>query len=148
MKYLLGIDPGLATGVYCVDMENLEELSTVLSEEFSIQEFHDFIEPYLEKHKDEIHVVIEDYLITARTAKLSQQPWSLRLIGVVVFLCYKYDIPLTIQKPKDKEFADNTKLKKIGFWRAGGAGHSMDGARHVLIWLVNHYPQVAKAFLT
>lgn len=144
MKLLLGIDPGLLTGLFCVDITDPLNPVQLWSEEFSIKQFHDFIEKFLESNRDDLRVVIEDFLITARTSKLSAQPWSLHLIGLMNYLCYKYDVPLTIQKPSDKQFADNTKLKKIGFWHTAGGGHALDAGRHCLVWLINKHPQVAK----
>lgn len=144
-RYLiLGIDPGLATGVALIDYTDLDNPSVKWSVEHSVEEFYDFLELFLSNHKDVVSVVIEDYLITDRTSKLSQQPWSLMLIGVTSYLCYKYRVPLKKQKPKDKMFADNPKLKKIGFWHKGGEGHANDAFRHCLVWLIDRYPRIAK----
>lgn len=142
--FLLGIDPGLATGVAYINYTDADNPQVEWSDEKSVEQFHEFIEIFLSQHKDICSVVIEDYIITERTAKLSQQPWSLRLIGVVAYLCWKYNIPLTLQKPRDKEFADNKKLQRIKFWHVGGEGHANDAFKHCLVWLVQRNPRVAK----
>lgn len=117
------------------------------ADEMDIEEFHKFIEVYLSGAKDKCRVVIENFIIGVSTGKKSQQPWSLRLIGVVVYLCDKYNIPITIQNPSERKFATNEKLKQIGFWHVGGEGHANDAYRHALVWIVDHYPAVAKIFL-
>lgn len=142
--YLLAIDPGLLTGVMYIDMSDKNDPSKVWSEEWSVDHFHDTIEGFLSENKDVCRVVIENFIIGNSTGKKSQQPWSLRLIGVVAFLCHKYEIPLTIQSPSERKFATSEKLKKVGFWHVAGEGHANDAGRHALVWVIDHYPQVAK----
>lgn len=145
--YLLAIDPGLLTGVACINMTDRNNPVAEWGAEYTIDEFHQFIEDFLSKNKEICRVVIENFIIGTSTGKKSQQPWSLRLIGVVVFLCEKYGVPLTIQNPVERKFATNDKLKKVGFWHKGGEGHANDAYRHGLVWLIDHYPQVAKLLL-
>lgn len=146
---LLSIDPGLMTGLAAVDVADRKNPKLLWTKEKNVEQFHEFIEDYIQSKKDLLAVVMEDFIITQRTAGLSQQPWSLRLIGVVHFLAWKYDIPVFMHKPADKKFAeDNKKLQKIGFWHVGGAGHANDSCRHAIKWIVDREPSFAKAFLT
>lgn len=142
--YLLAIDPGLLTGMMYVNIADKNGPQMEWADERTVDDFHHSIEEFLSENKDVCRVVIENYIIGASTGKKSQQPWSLRLIGVVVFLCDKYGIPLTIQSPSERKFATPEKLKKVGFWHVGGEGHANDAGRHALVWLIDRYPQVAK----
>lgn len=134
-RYLLAIDPGLMTGVCLIDLIDPENPVKVWSKEVTIQEFHDNIESLI-SHAD-THVVIENFLITVETGKLTDAPWSLELIGVVRYLCYLAGKVLDLQTPSQKEFANNDKLRAVDFWHVGEAGHANDSLRHAMIWIVD-----------
>lgn len=134
-RYLLAIDPGLATGVCMIDMFDPENPIKMWSAEVSVEEFYDKIKDLIVQ--PETHVVIEDFKITVETGKLSDAPWSLNLIGVVQYLCYHSGKVLDLQLPSQKPFADNDKLKAVDFWHVGGAGHANDSLRHAMVWIVD-----------
>lgn len=134
-RYLLAIDPGLATGVCLIDLIDPENPVKVWSKEVTIEEFHDNIEQLISH--EETHVVIEDFKITVETGKLSDAPWSLELIGVVRYLCYLNGKVLDLQLPSQKPFADNDKLRAVDFWHVGGEGHANDSLRHAMVWIVD-----------
>lgn len=134
-RYLLAIDPGLMTGVCLIDLSDPEDPVKVWSKEVTIKEFHDNIESLISH--EETHVVIEDFKITVETGKLSDAPWSLELIGVVRYLCYLSGKVLDLQLPSQKPFADNDKLRAVGFWHVGEAGHANDSLRHAMVWIVD-----------
>ena len=135
-RYLLAIDPGLATGVCLIDLIDPENPVVVWSREVGLEEFYDNICDLIEH--PETHVVIEDFKITVETGKLSDAPWSLNLIGVVQYLCYLNGKVLDFQMPSEKPFADNDKLRAVNFWHVGGEGHANDALRHAMIWIVKN----------
>lgn len=134
-RYLLAIDPGLMTGVCLIDLSDPENPVKVWSKEVTVQEFHDNIEKLISH--EETHVVIENFLITVETGKLTDAPWSLELIGVVRYLCYLSGKVLDLQTPAQKPFADNDKLRAVDFWHVGEAGHANDALRHAMVWIVD-----------
>jgi hypothetical protein len=134
-SYLLGIDPGLATGICLIDITNMDDPESVDDAEWTIEEFHDNIEGLMES--GQISVVMENYYITPETGKLSPQPWSLHLIGVVLFLAHKYGVKVVLQKPSQKPFATTERLQSVGFWSKGTEGHAIDAYRHAMIWIVD-----------
>lgn len=144
-RYLLSIDPGLATGVCLIDLSDPENPVKVWSKEVTIAEFHDNIEK-LVSH-EETHVVIEAFKITVETGKLSDAPWSLELIGVVRYLCYLSGKELDLQLPSQKPFADNDKLRAVDFWHVGGEGHANDALRHAMVWIVDRNRKWTKKLL-
>lgn len=134
-RYLLAIDPGLATGACLIDLIDPEDPKALWSVEASTSEFYDQI-AQLVAHP-ETHVVIEDFKITVETGKLTEAPWSLNLIGIVQYLCYLNGKVLDFQLPSQKPFADNDKLRAVDFWHVGGEGHANDALRHAMIWIVD-----------
>lgn len=134
-RFLLAIDPGLATGVCMVDLLDPENPVKLWSAEVTIAEFYDKIADLV--GAESTHVVIEDFKITVETGKLSDAPWSLNLIGIVQYLCYHNAKVLDLQLPSQKPFADNEKLHAVDFWHVGGEGHANDALRHAMVWIVD-----------
>ena len=81
------------------------------------------------------HFVVEKYIITPQTAKLSQQHDALEIIGALKFLVRKHGHTMTFQSPSEaKAFSKDDKLKRVG-WYQPGLGHARDASRHVLLYL-------------
>lgn len=81
------------------------------------------------------HFVVEKYIITPATAKLSQQHDPLEIIGALKFLTRKYGHKLVLQSPSEaKAFSTNDKLKRVG-WYQPGQDHARDASRHALLYL-------------
>ena len=144
-RYLLAIDPGLMTGLCLIDLSDPENPVKVWSAEVTLEQFWEEIEDLAKQA--ETHIVIEDFRITSETAKLTEAPWSLNLIGVLQFLCHKYGKTLDLQLPSQKPFADNDKLHAVEFWHVGGAGHANDASRHAMIWIVERNRKWTKKLL-
>jgi hypothetical protein len=144
-RFLLAIDPGLATGVCLIDLLDPENPVKVWSAEVSTTEFYGNIAELVAQK--ETHVVIEDFKITVETGKLSDAPWSLNLIGVVQYLCYLNGKVLDLQLPSQKPFADNDKLRAVDFWHVGGEGHANDALRHAMVWIVDRNRKWTKRLL-
>jgi hypothetical protein len=146
-NYLLSVDPGLATGAVLIDVHDPENPVPVWDAELTIQEFYAMIEHTIENYGTDLAIVWEDFHITVETAKKTPQPWSLHLIGVMLYFCWKYDIPCAVQSPVRKGFATNDKLRHVGFWHKGDHGHANDAFRHAMIYLVDNYPNWARKLI-
>lgn len=133
-KVLIGIDPGLMTGICAIDISDMSNPVPLWDGEWTIEDFHGKIEDIMAT--EGVVVVIENYIITTETAKKSPQPWSLHLIGVILFLAYKYGVSVTIQSPAQKSFATNDRLRLVNFWHVGDDGHSNDSFRHAMVWIL------------
>ena len=140
MTKLIAIDPGKMTGwselTYTSDSYTLHA-----SAELSVDQVWEVLVNGLDDpegpHPDVI--VIEDFKITTGTGKLGSPDWSLRLIGAVEYLGFKYDIPVVKQYPSNaKAFSTNDKLRAVGMWHKGGAGHANDSLRHAMLYMVKH----------
>lgn len=136
--HILAVDPGLKTGVAAFSFEN-KEPTLLYTAELDMHELAPLVRSALEKYPD-LHVVCEKFTITAQTAKLSQAPYSLELIGVLK-QCMRdvgrSETEIAIQTPADaKAMWDNAKLKKVGLWHKGGAGHALDAIRHGALYMI------------
>lgn len=131
---IIGIDPGLTTGFAMYDT------STGLFEakEYERAVLYRRLDRlvWLGSHNESSRptIVIESFTINAKTAKKSQQPDALRVIGAVDYLRQTGGILIQFSPTTRKAFATDAKLKKLG-WFSGGRGHADDAARHVLAYL-------------
>lgn len=90
-------------------------------------------------------VVCEGYKVSQRTMKEDPSSvdglWSIKQIGCLELWCHQAGVRFVQQMPGDKAFADNDKLKAIGWWQAtekGEKGHRRDAARHAVTWGVRN----------
>lgn len=140
-RRILAVDPGKKTGMCCfswagLGTEPILEWSAELDED-------DFIKPvrYELEHHPEVEIVCERFTINAQTAKKTQAPYSLELIGALkqAIRDAGRDVDsLFMQKPADAmNMFTNPKLKILGYWHKGGAGHALDAIRHGLLRLAS-----------
>lgn len=138
-RYLISVDPGLNTGVAVFQFDGTRADPILLD---SVELTEDEYAPYIRKHFEahpETEVACEKFTITMKTAKLSQAPYSLELIGVLKQIVRDRGRPVSdieIQTPENaKNKYPNPALKKLGFWHVGGGGHALDGIRHGLLYI-------------
>jgi len=138
-RYVLAVDPGLATGMCLFSMIPGEEPILLGSWEVQMVEFAEQVRAIFAAHEG-VEVVCEKFTITLETAKKSQAPYSLEMIGILKLLMLDagYDpFSLPLQLPTDaKNMFPNPALKKLGYWHRGGEGHALDSIRHGLLYLV------------
>ena len=89
------------------------------------------------EHYPHIEIVCERFIINAATAKKTQAPYSLELIGVLKQIVRdngRTVDTIVFQAPADAmNMFPNPALKKLGYWHKGGAGHALDSMRHGLL---------------
>jgi len=130
---VIAVDPGLMTGIACMYQGQHRSL------ELPYEQVGMWVEEYLDAMRP-VQVVCENFFITRETAKKSQSPWSLKLIGVMDYLVAKYGQPaVVLQAPSDaKRFSTDARLKTLGWYKGSGsgyAGHADDASRHLLLYL-------------
>lgn len=84
--------------------------------------------------------VVERYVITPATAKMSQQHDALEITGALKYLARKHGHSIVIQTPAEaKKFSTDAKLKNVGWYEKslgqGFEGHARDASRHLLLFL-------------
>jgi hypothetical protein len=135
MVWVLAVDPGKMTGVALFDTEGPDGAPILLeSHEFERDELEDWLTYILDPGEDiQVEVVAERYIIGD-----ADSPWSLRELGVLSYLSRRGGCgEPKLQTPADaKAFAPNERLKKLGYWHKGGAGHALDAIRHGILYMV------------
>lgn len=148
--HILAIDPGKATGMAFFSYEAGQDPVLEYSWEVEIETYAPLIRWALAAYPN-CEIVCEKFTITAQTAKNSQAPYSLEHIGILrqcLIDAGRGPYDLKMQLPRDaKNMFPNPKLKKLGFWHKGGAGHAMDAIRHGALYCVG-LGWAPKAFLS
>lgn len=134
-RFLLTVDPGKTTGWAIWDREQRRFED---SGEHDFESFCRIAKTHLSTHGHCTTVICERFTITANTAKNSQAPWSLEVIGVMRWLCRLHHAEFgKMQQPSAAmTFATNERLKQID-WYVVGADHERDARRHLLLALVS-----------
>ena len=140
--FVLAVDPGKISGVALV---NAYETPAKLAWSMEVDEDHlaETIRPVLNWRflptVSTMTIVCENFIITPNTAKKSQAPWSLKMIGVLEQCCRDVGYPvedIVMQTSSEaRTFCNNAQLQAIGLWHRGGAGHANDAIRHAVLAL-------------
>lgn len=146
IERVLAVDPGKMTGLALVERRG-SEVSLVCSTELAEHEVVPAVRRIMTgwdrrlPGNPPLRLVIERFTVTVETAKkASAAVYSLEMIGAVKQVCRDVGYPLeaiVFQSPyQAKEPFPNPKLKELGMWHRGGAGHALDAIRHALTYLV------------
>lgn len=129
-RHVLAVDPGKMTGVAYLDRETNDFKSYELDFDATCA----FAEKMSVALGTDLLIVSESFIITVQTAKNTQAPWSLELIGVLRFLSRRFtEQDIVLQSPSTaKRFSSDERLKQMG-WHVPGKGHANDAARHLLL---------------
>jgi hypothetical protein len=143
-SYILALDPGKLTGVALLRRE-AGVVDPILEGSWELQQ--DEIAPIVRDIiwnpiiKNDIDIVCERFIINAQTVRNSQAPYSLEVIGILkqcLFDNGKTAEEIYFQAPANAmAMFTNEKLRKLGYWHRGGAGHALDAIRHALLRAVN-----------
>jgi hypothetical protein len=154
-KAVLGVDPGLASGVVFMTWsgERGDDPVIEFSGELSPENFAGPIRDYLSKWEnyESFEVACERFTINTQTGKNMQAPYSLEQIGVLKQICRDFGFPvenIKMQAPVDaKNMFPNKALKTVEQWHVGGAGHALDAIRHALLTMVRIHKWVPVVLL-
>ena len=135
---IIAIDPGLASGCAHVTV-NPTGFTIVSTAELAPRETGEWLRTSLRlvPDHDTTAVAIEKFTITAKTAQNSQAPWSLELIGQTRWIVWEEIGPerqLILQSIADSMAVfTNDRLRALGLWHRGGAGHAVEALRHAAL---------------
>lgn len=139
-RYVLAVDPGKVTGMALVCFSKGQDPELVWSGELDMHDYYHELNKLFYQFGDQLEIVCEKFTINMQTAKKSQAPYSLECIGILkgMFIHYGRDPEsLHYQLPANAmNMFTNEKLKKLGYWHRGGAGHALDAIRHSLLYVV------------
>lgn len=140
---VVGIDPGKATGVALVSVQDSFHLTLVESHELDFFQTCEWFKQVLGRGIDA--VAVENFIITTQTGRNSQAPWSLWTIGAVQWILYEFEnqhperaeaTDFALQMAGNaKAFVSNQMIKHTGLWHRGGAGHALDAIRHIVYYV-------------
>jgi hypothetical protein len=140
-QYFIFVDPGGTTGFVVINGSMEVILSAEVASWFDVPKMVEQYFLYCQEFDYPTPVVVaESFHISAQTIKKSRQNEPIDILGALRYLNLKYtESVLVTQTPSEaKTFSTNDKLKKIGFWYKGGAGHANDAFRHALLYLTKH----------
>lgn len=138
LQYVLAVDPGNMTGWATFMLGGHWTPEFVNSGQTPADEFLDWVcgTPLLLDGNG--LWLVESFTITAQTARLSQQPVPMEVIGVLKFLARRSGVRLELQTPASaKRFVSDAQLRKIGLWQPG-RDHARDALRHLVLGIVTH----------
>jgi hypothetical protein len=135
-RYILGVDPGKITGLFFLDRSSQQ----ILFYELEFRDACRRIRSLTTSYAYDLDVVCEKFIINAATAKKTQAPWSLEMTGVARYFSWEHcgqDL-FGYQAQTAKTFGTMDRLKALGWWVPTKNGHGNDGARQVLLHLVEN----------
>lgn len=135
---IIAIDPGLANGCAHVRAEH-GALHVVSTAELAPRETAAWTRTAIRSaDPDATAVVVERFTITQQTARNTQAPWSLEVIGQTRLIIWDElgpDREPVLQNVADSKAAfTNDRLRRYGLWHKGGAGHAVEALRHVALF--------------
>jgi hypothetical protein len=137
MTLILAVDPGNMTGWACIQTTDHWYPQHVIAGQNESDEFLDWIADGWNLDQDHL-MLVETFTVTAQTARLSQQPVPMEVIGVLKFLARRSSAQLQMQTPAAaKRFCSDAQLRKIGLWQPG-KDHARDAIRHLILGIVTH----------
>lgn len=140
MTLVLGVDPGKTTGwaVYDSATGGIVDVGQLDREAFV-----DYLVPRLEDlAKPKLDIACERFVIAGGTVEKSHtdENWSIEQVGILRHWARRYGHEFTLQGAGDaKKFADNDRLKAIG-WHRPGKVHANDALRHTLLRIAKVLP--------
>lgn len=146
---LIGVDPGKTTGLFLYS--NTPRFGFLdrqfMRDEVAADDMPKRISDLIVKSTDyvgysQVHVAVERFIITGRTAKLSQQTDALEVTGMVrAFARLHTSNPIRQYMKANLKFANDGALKCAG-WYSSKLGHSTDAARQTYALLKDvDYPE-------
>jgi len=134
---ILSFDPGETTG-----WAMFKDGKLIKDDHFGLETYSDTrisalpVWELFEEHLD--HVIIEGYRIYK--SKAIAHTWNPlftpKLIGYIEAVCDYHEVPRTIQMASSKQFCNDDKLKRWGYYQNARSRHSRDAIRHGCYWLL------------
>jgi hypothetical protein len=145
---IIGIDPGLMTGVFLyTNRSRYGFLADTEGGHMSAERMPRYLRDAVSKATDYVgyngvHVAVERYIITPKTAKLSQQTDALEVTGMVKAIAAIHGVTDVRQYAKaNLKFASDGMLKAVG-WYSPKLRHANDAARQAFALLKDvDYPR-------
>ena len=131
---VMGVDPGLLTGVAVVKYSLPRGAEVIASAELMFDQLMNWCDAWMETVD---RLVVERFIITKKTVSNSQAPWSLEGIGVTRAMAIQHELNMEMQSAAEgKSAVDNQMLRRLELWHRGGQGHANDAIRHTVAYML------------
>lgn len=127
MRSVIAIDPGYVSGI-AVRTDEGEIDSWELPTDELLRTVWDLVREYDD-------VVIENYTITARTARLTRQDAALRIIGAVEAAASGKRF--TKQQPAKRNRVSDAQLRRVGVYNKTPDNHANDALKHLVSYCIS-----------
>lgn len=125
------LDPGLLTGwaIWTDDHQ-------FTSGQLGFEDLGFFLEADAEQLGPDMAIGWEQYIVTQGGGKAGTPKHSLKVIGMVEWLCLRHGVNVLASQPSaSRKLGGDLQLKRLGWYRAGKR-HANDAASHLLSWLI------------
>lgn len=143
---IMGVDPGNTTGVFVYFDDGFRDFAQLGRDEVAPY-FHAAFDRWARGvwGAERVFVSVERYIITAKTAQLSQQPDALEITGLVKGLAQLHSLaPVRQHMKANLKYASDPILRSVG-WLQPGMRHANDAARQAFATLkAVDYPRWSK----
>lgn len=146
MIQIIAFDPGLTTGLAIIEDDEW------FAGQYTFQQIGDVLHNWGQNPAASFQpgcvLVCESFTINNQTAKNSQAPWSLEVIGLIRYLSMRHHIDLVFQQPSAaKNLIKDQVIKDAGLWKKG-TPHAMDAMRHALHYAITQRGMYKEALLS
>jgi hypothetical protein len=140
-ELIVGVDPGGTTGLSILDLKT--KTAWVGMQYSPWVQFCDVMEDRCFGWEGlDALIATEKYVITKKTATLSQQDMSLKVNGVLEWLCAKFALDFNEQMSVSaKKMNGDEKLKDMGLY-VPGRSHANDATRHLILAVERTMPRL------
>lgn len=130
VSQIVAWDPGLVTGVCIWENDDVEGFQCTFRQ---VGDLLLALSAPDVMQKDAV-VVCESFTINNQTARNSQAPWSLEVIGLIRYFSMVQHLEIFFQQPSAaKRLITDDVIKRAGLWKKG-APHQMDATRHMMLY--------------
>lgn len=134
-ELLVAIDPGDVTGYAQYGWPDEEFASMQGPWQEMMRKLHQAV-AWAHEWRLPMTVICESYIVTAATAKKSQNLSAPEGIGVARYLATSHGFEFVLQTPADaKRFSTDERLHRLGWRFPSKGGHRNDAARHLLLFM-------------
>lgn len=131
---IIAYDPGLTTGLCIIENQTPGGEYEFFQQELTFRQVGDLLRVWEDEGvlKTPCTFVCESFTINQQTARNSQAPWSLEVIGLIRYAAMRNHIELVMQQPSAaKNLVRDDVIKAAGKW-VKGKPHAMDATRHAI----------------
>lgn len=134
---VMWVDPGETTGIAVYSWVT----DAVTHRELEFPHVGEYLEAMCMANKNRLSIGWERFIITAQTARNSQAPWSLEVIGMTRWLVHRHGcVQLQPALPGDRELGNERWVRALGWMppRKKTDRDAYAATQHLLAWMLRN----------